>query len=154
MALFFSASVGATAWYARVQAAEGEIAGVLTSLPAPALLLPPPANLPAVDVPLPESTATVDGNQPVPATPAPQRSTFEILVASFESRERAERLVDELTQAGFGAHAVERTAGPARGSLVQVKISGYSSAIDVQRDLQRIRTLPGHYGDARIVERN
>jgi hypothetical protein len=36
--------------------------------------------------------------------------------------------------------------------LVQVNVEGYTSVIDVQRDLQRIRELPGGYGDARIVE--
>jgi hypothetical protein len=36
---------------------------------------------------------------------------------------------------------------------VQVNVGGYASAIDVQRDLQRIRELPGGYSDARIVER-
>jgi hypothetical protein len=34
-----------------------------------------------------------------------------------------------------------------------VTIGGYTSAIDVQRDLQRIRELPG-YADARIVEQD
>jgi hypothetical protein len=48
---------------------------------------------------------------------------------------------------------VELSGGPT-GRLVLVKISGYTSAIDVQRDLQRIRELPGGYGDARIVGQN
>ena len=71
-------------------------------------------------------------------------------MASFQSRDRAERLVEELVNAGYGARTVERDGGPT-GRLVQVVISGYTSAIDVQRDLQRIRELPGGYGDARIV---
>jgi cell division septation protein DedD len=79
---------------------------------------------------------------------------YSILVASFENRQRAERLVEELTNAGYGAHAVERDGGAAYGRLTQVKVSGYTSAIDVQRDLQRIRELPGGYSDARIVERD
>jgi hypothetical protein len=37
---------------------------------------------------------------------------------------------------------------------VLVQISGYASAIDVQRDLQRVRALPGGYSDARVVEQD
>ena len=154
--LLSSASVGAAAWYARVQAAEGEIAAPLISPPTSALRLPPPVSVPPlVELPAPESVAMIDASLPVRgATPSAPRSTYAILVASFESRERAERLVEELTNAGYGAHAVERDGGAALGPLVQVKISGYTSAIDVERDLQRIRQLPGRYGDARIVERD
>jgi hypothetical protein len=78
---------------------------------------------------------------------------YAILVASFQQRGSADQLVDELVSAGFGAHAVERTGGPT-GRVVQVQISGYTSAIDVQRDLQRIRERPGRFADARIVEQD
>jgi len=83
---------------------------------------------------------------------AAERRGYSILVASFESRDRAERLVEELTSAGFTAKAVARDGGAAHGPLTLVRVSGYTSALDVQRDLQRIRELPGGYGDARIVE--
>jgi hypothetical protein len=36
--------------------------------------------------------------------------------------------------------------------LWQVIVGGYSTAIEVQRDLQRIRQMPG-YGDARLPDR-
>jgi hypothetical protein len=36
--------------------------------------------------------------------------------------------------------------------LLQVIIDGYSSVDGAQRDLQRVRELPG-YGDARLVDR-
>ena len=75
------------------------------------------------------------------------------MVASFTSQARAERLVEELTNAGYRAQAVERDWGPPRGRLLQVNVGGYTSAIEVQRDLQQIRELPGGYRDARIVER-
>ena len=84
----------------------------------------------------------------VPVAPG----SYTILVASFKSAESAERVVEELTNAGFGARAVERSAGAARGRWLQVIVSGYTSAIDVQRDLQQIRALPGAYSDARIAE--
>jgi cell division septation protein DedD len=91
----------------------------------------------------------------VRASVAPtQPPSYSILVASFENRQRAERLVEELTNAGYGARAVERDAGPIHGRLTQVKVSGYTSAIDVQRDLERIRELPGRYSDARVMERD
>ena len=79
--------------------------------------------------------------------------TYTIVVASFTSQARAERLVEELTNAGYRAQAVERDWGPPRGRLLQVNVGGYTSAIEVQRDLQQIRELPGGYRDARIVER-
>jgi cell division septation protein DedD len=83
----------------------------------------------------------------------PAEGDYTIVVASFESRARAERLVEELTNAGYRARAVERDWGPPRGRLVQVKVGEYASAIEVQRDLQHIRGLPGGYSDARIAER-
>ena len=49
-------------------------------------------------------------------------------------------------------HAEEVDGGPARGRFVQVKISGYTSAAEVQRALIQIRELPGGYRDARVIE--
>lgn len=77
---------------------------------------------------------------------------YTILVASFRGPERAERLVRELATAGYRAHTVERDGGPMRGRFVQVMISGYTSPVDVQRDLHRIRRLPGGYTDAQVIE--
>jgi general secretion pathway protein A len=117
-------------------------------------LLPPPARVfvpPAVIVP--HADAAFVSALPVASTmqePVPaQRGNYSILVASFENRARALRLVAELTAAGYPARAVDRDGG----RLVQVDVPGYSSMIEVDRDLQRIRELPGGYGDARIVER-
>jgi hypothetical protein len=47
---------------------------------------------------------------------------------------------------------VQRTGGAVNGRFTLVRVGGYASVADVQRDLQRIRELPGGYGDARIVE--
>jgi hypothetical protein len=74
-------------------------------------------------------------------------------VAGHESPERAARLVEELTTAGFDPQAVERAGGVAYGRFTLVRIGGYTSMPDVERDLRRIRELPGGYSDARIVER-
>ena len=73
---------------------------------------------------------------------------FAIQVASFESRARAERLVNELTQAGFRARTVESDRGPS-GPLLQIRVDGYRSVEEADRDLARIRELPG-YEDARL----
>lgn len=154
--LVVSASVGTGAWYTHVHVTEGEMGVPLLAPPPPPLPLPPTFTLRALEeLAAAESSTPVDVSQPAAAfiAPAPP-STYAILVASFESRERAERLVEELTNAGYGAHAVPLEGGTANRRLTQVKVSGYTSAIDVERDLQRIRQLPGRYSDARIVERD
>jgi cell division septation protein DedD len=99
--------------------------------------------------PVAASTAVAAGA----SAPAKARAGYSILVASFQNRDRAERLVEELTNAGYGARTVERSGGPT-GRLFVVQISGYASALDVERDLHQIRELPGGYSDARIVEQD
>ena len=149
-----SASIGAPAWYSRAQVVDSQELAAMVP-PRPAFTLPKPAVLPLpVEAPsLPSSSPQVPVSAAVPtvrsAAPKPH-SGYSIVVASFQNRDRAERLVSELVNAGYGARTVDRDGGPA-GRLVQVQISGYTSAIDVQRDLQRIRELPGGYGDARVV---
>jgi len=75
---------------------------------------------------------------------------YAIQVASFGSRARADRLVTELSQAGFRARTVEFNLGPPRGIVLQIRVDGYESAAQAKRDLARIRELPG-YGDARLL---
>ena len=121
------------------------------ALPKPAVL-PPPVEALSLTPPLPVAAqALVSAAVPPVRSAAPKPHTgYSIVVASFQNRDRAERLVSELVNAGYGARTVDCDGGAA-GRLVQVQISGYTSAIDVQRDLQRIRELPGGYGDARVV---
>ncbi len=154
--LAVSASVGAAAWYTGAQPVEAKaVAALIPARPANVLVLPVSVP-PPVELPSPEPVQAVQANRAVqaPAVVPAGRVGYSIMVAAFANRERAERLVDELTNAGYGAHTVEHDGGAARGRLTQVKVSGYTSAIDVQRDLQRIRELPGGYGDARIVEKD
>ena len=128
--------------------------------PRPAFTLPKPAVL-SLPVEAPSLTSSLRRAQvPVSAAVPTVRSTapkphsgYSIVVASFQNRDRAERLVSELVNAGYGARTVDRDGGPDRPARAG-PISGYTSAIDVQRDLQRIRELPGGYGDARIVGQN
>ena len=87
------------------------------------------------------------------ASAAAGEGNYTILVASFTNPERAQRLVKELTTAGYRARAVEHDWGPPRGRLLQVNVEGYVSATDAARDLQQIRELPGGYRDARVIER-
>jgi general secretion pathway protein A len=140
-------AVGGARWYARVQALEVELPAVPPRPPAEWATTPPP--VPSLADPL---ALHGDGDQTAPARPQAE-GEFAIVVASFTNPARAESLVEELTKAGFHARPVERDWGPPRGRLIQVNVGGYASAIDVQRDLQRIRELPGNYADARIIER-
>ena len=155
--LAVSASVGTIAWPTGAETVESQAVAALVPPPPTAVLSQPVSVPPRVEPPSPQALQSV---QPAPsahavgasaAVPAERRG-YSILVASFQSRDRAERLVEELTNAGYGAHAVERDGGAAHGRLTLVRVSGYTSALDVQRDLQRIRELPGGYSDARIVE--
>ena len=161
-------AAGALAWSVRPQAANRPTFTPTERVSRDDRDLNLPSPTPHVDLILPqpsETQAVVQAPRqaprptPIAASPtiaAPVASdasgSYTILVASFKSAENAERVVEELTNAGFGAHAVERDGGAARGRWLQVMVSGYTSAIDVQRDLQRIRALPGAYTDARIVD--
>ena len=165
--LVVSATVGAATWYAVAPTTEARTAAVPAPRPEPAAEASVPVRGPAVD-PSPLQTSPREDAPPdssaAPSTPvtasprvaptaavAGARGTFTILVASFKRAASAERVVEELTNAGFGARAVERDFGPQRGRFVVVMVGGYTSAIDVQRDLERIRALPGGYTDARIA---
>ena len=76
--------------------------------------------------------------------------SFAIQVASLTSRARADRLVGELAQVGLRARTVEFNLGAPRGVVLQIRIDGYETAADAERDLMRIRELPG-YGDAHLL---
>jgi type II secretory pathway predicted ATPase ExeA len=76
--------------------------------------------------------------------------SYAIQVATFESRERADRLVIELARAGFRARSVEFNLGPPRGIVLQIRIVGYATEQEAERDLVRIQELPG-YADAHLL---
>jgi general secretion pathway protein A len=81
---------------------------------------------------------------------AVQDGSYAIQVASFDGRDRADRLVSELVRQGFRARTVEFNPGPPRGVVLQVRVDGYTSAQDAQRDLLRIREFRG-YSDAHLL---
>jgi cell division septation protein DedD len=149
-----SGVAGGAAWQTQARLVEDVALSGLLAPPAartvrPALVLPLMEQTVADSVP-PQQTSTTTAST---TTDAATEGGYSIVVASFESRTRAERLVEELTTAGFHARAVERDAGPSHPALHQVTVGAYNSAIDVQRALQHIRELPGRYADARIVGR-
>ena len=153
--LAMSAFGAPAGWYAGGQAVDGPTIDALIPASPPAALSQPVSVPRRIDPSSPQALQSVhaaeSGSAAAPAAVAAERRGYSILVASFERRDRAERLVEELTTAGFDAQAVERDGGAAHGRLTLVRVKGYTSALDVQRDLQRIRELPGGYGDARIV---
>ena len=140
-----SAFVGAGAWAAYTRAVDTQSLTALVP-PRPAPVPSKPALVLSSSDPSPLQSSPEAAGDGVQDTGA---SVYSILVASFEQRSRADRVVEQLTAAGYGAHAEERDGGPT-GRILQVTISGYTSAADVQRDLGRIRELPGGYSDARI----
>jgi hypothetical protein len=143
-----SASMGLPAWYARASVNTPAIAALLPPSPSRAALQP-------ATVPSPRRLVTSPSEPSGSAAAAGAASAekrYTILVAAFTNSDRAQAVVRELRDAGYAADAVEVDAGVARGRFVQVKISGYQSAPDVQRALQEVRELPGGFGDARIIE--
>ena len=146
--------VGAVLWYARAHTVDAQAVAPPPSAPAATAATPAPVPVREADAVLPPvSTPAAAPPKPTAAVAVPAaRGGYTILVASFKSGQTAARVVQELTSAGLGAQAVQRDFGPARGRFMVVMISGYTSATDVQRDLQKIRALPGGYADARIVE--
>ena len=156
-AILALAAFGAPArWYAEGQAVDGPTIDALIPAAPPVALSEPVSGPPRVEPSSSQALQSVQSAESRSAAAsvpvAAERRGYSILVASFQNRDRAERLIEELTSAGFDAKAVERDGGAAHGRLTLVRVSGYTSALDVQRDLQRIRELPGGYGDARIVE--
>jgi general secretion pathway protein A len=141
------ASIGVPAWYLSAQSVTDE-ADATARPPVPPFIFSTPTVMPPN---IAETSPQEDAAAAPTDSTSAQEARYTIVVASFTRQERAERAVEELTNAGYRAHAVERDWGPPRGRLVQVNVGDYASAIDVQRDLEQIRELPGGYRDARII---
>lgn len=140
-------ALGGGMWYLGAQTVDGQSLSAMLPAAPPRLASAPPIVPDAAD-----AGPRGGSGAPAAASEGRQGANYIIQVASFESPVRAERLVAELSAAGFRARDVEFDFGPPRGRLVQVIVGGYSSAIEVERDLQRIRSIPG-YADARLLER-
>jgi len=151
--LIVAASVGVPACYLRAHMVDHDV----VTAPGPPPLPPPTFSPPSALAPTVNSSDTAsspeDAAAPTSVSEAREEGTYTIMVASFTNPERAQRLVEELTNAGYRARAVEHDWGPPRGRLLQVNVGGYVSATDAERDLQQIRELPGGYRDARVIVR-
>jgi general secretion pathway protein A len=106
----------------------------------------PPAESSVATAPTPAPSSGA-----APASASVNAASFTIQVASFLSEARATRLVQELAQAGYKARAVPFDLGPG-GQLLQIRIEGYATLADAERELPRIREIPG-YADAHILTR-
>jgi general secretion pathway protein A len=150
--LAVGASLAGSMWYLRAHTVDSDPVGaMLPPLPARTFLEHDVTPLIMGDAAV-SDLSPVDRVPPAPSGVPGEGDDYVIQVASFESRARAQRLVEELTSAGYRASEDELDLGPPRGRLVRVIVGGYSSALEVERDLQRIRDLPG-YSDARVIER-
>ena len=98
----------------------------------------------------PSTEALTRGSDSPASVRAANDGSHAIQVASFASRSRADRLVAELARAGFRARIVEFDLGSREGIVRQIRVDGYQSAEEAERDLARIRELPG-YGDAHLL---
>jgi general secretion pathway protein A len=84
----------------------------------------------------------------VPSVPG--SGPYVIQVAAFEGPARAERLVEQLIDAGFAARATEIVTSASEHSWFQVVVGPYASLEPAETDLARIWDVPG-YEDARVV---
>jgi general secretion pathway protein A len=144
-ALVAITAIGAMVAYMRVQALS-ELP-TITLPPSPKRIVPTIEPTPPLD---PASLAPI-GTRPSARAPIERHDgeRFAIQVATFETLPRAERLVGELTTAGYRARAIELDVGAERRRLVQVLVGGYGSAEDAGPDLTRMRALPD-FADARL----
>ena len=153
----FAASLLTAALAAAAIAALWYVYFVAQAVEVDAAALPPaPAWTRPGGVPTPQRS--LDAAAPAAAAPtatqtqapAPGPGPYEIQVATFSTRERAERLLNDLVVSGYRARIVEIDLGPARGLLLQIRVDGYQTIEDADRDLVRIREIPG-YGDAHLL---
>ena len=117
------------------------IAGV--SLVGETMLTPP--TFPAT----PQAPAvTVAGLMPPAAHPSGESMPYLIAVGVFASSDRADDIVDALTQAGLPA--MQRTVQLRRQAAQQIVLGPYFSQADAAADVQRLRALGG-FDDARVI---
>ena len=113
---------------------------VIGLLPAP-----PPRHM-AVLTPVQQTAAPA-----VEDVASPLRSAqYVIKVAAFEGPARAQRLVEQLIDAGFAARVTEIVTSASEHSWFQVVVGPYASLEPAETDLARIWSVPG-YEDARVV---
>jgi cell division septation protein DedD len=85
----------------------------------------------------------------MPPVLPPATQHFAIQVASFQTIERAELLLDQLTGFGFEARAVEANSRDF-GRLVEVLVGDYLTAEAALPDLAKLRSVHG-FVDAQVT---
>jgi cell division septation protein DedD len=113
-------------------------------------VLPTPPTAPAFAVPTvaPLDAPKSDVAVPVPAA-IPASDEYLVAVGLFVSPERAEQVLDALTQAGLPA--MLRPMQLRRQQVQQVALGPYFSLADATADLRRLQSLGG-YDDANVID--
>jgi cell division septation protein DedD len=120
---------------------------MLTPLELPAL---PEAPAPAVrGLALPEAQLTVAPASFAAAPSVADSGDYLVVVGLFASRDRADQLVDTLTQAGLPA--MQRPFELRRQHVQQIVLGPFFSRADAVADLRRLQALGG-YDDAKVID--
>ena len=112
---------------------------------APAVAVPA---LAAPSVAAPEAPRTEATPVATSAAPVAESSEYLVAVGLFADRERADRLVDTLTHAGFSA--MQRPFQLRRQQVQQIVIGPFFSPSEAAAELRRLQQLDG-YGDASVI---
>lgn len=136
-------------------AGSSYVSGMVTPQALPASPKAPASAVPALAAPATAApavavTAVVVPEAPRAEAPAPVAASGEYFVAVglFADRQRADQLVDTLTQAGLSA--MQRPFEMRRQQVQQIVLGPFFSRVDAARELQRLQELGG-YGDAKVI---
>ena len=111
----------------------------------PAVATPGVAMVGALQAEVAASSTPTQSEAPAAATGAGE---FLVAVGMFASTERADKLVDSLTQAGLPA--MQRPVQLRRQQVQQIVLGPFFSRLEAAAGLQRLQALGG-YDDARVV---
>jgi cell division septation protein DedD len=120
---------------------------MLTPLELPALPKAPAPALPGLTLSEARLTATPASFAAAPSV-ADSRD-YLVVVGLFASRDRADQLVDTLTQAGLPA--MQRSFQLRRQQVQQIVLGPFFSRADAVADLRRLQALGG-YDDASVID--
>jgi cell division septation protein DedD len=131
------------------------VSGALAAPELPVLPEAPAIAVPAIELSDPPQTEAPVAESPVVEAPLAAASAsatvpgeFLVAVGLFSSGERADQLVDALTQAGLPA--MQRPVQLRRQQLHQIVLGPFFSRADAVAGLQRLQALGG-YGDAKVI---
>ena len=103
------------------------------------------SEMPTLTLPVPPKRI----DNPLPAVAPPATQHFAIQIASFQTMERAEVLLDRLTSIGFEGRAVDVNVGEF-ARVVEVVVGDYPNPDAADSDLSRLRSVHG-FVDAHIA---